>query len=149
MATQNINQYVYPKLKLNLVNDSMDISLSSDEMDYNQEVIFSPYLIAETYGNRLPISYDINNPLTAQSLVLTYKNYNQNNIFVSQNFYDPNYDIMSCISSSTACDIGLTAIDNGLVDEMEGQVINYTNGLYDDSLKFERLFFDRRMKGIS
>lgn len=146
MATQNINQYVYPKLKLNLVNDSMDISLSSDEMDYNQEVIFSPYLIAETYGNRLPISYDINNPLTAQNLVLTYKNYNQNNIFVSQNFYDPNHDIMSCISSSTACDIGLTAIDNGLVDEMEGQVINYTNGLYEDSLKFERLFFDRRMK---
>ena len=60
MAGQNINQYVFQKYKINTVNESMDMSLSSDERDYNEEVIFSPYLIAETYGNKLPINIDIN-----------------------------------------------------------------------------------------
>jgi hypothetical protein len=146
MAQQNINQYVYPKLRLNIVNESMDISLSSDELDYNREVIFSPYLIAQTYGNRLPISFDIDNPLSVQNLTLNYKNYNSNNIFVSENYYNPEEKDLTCFSSSTACDIGLTGIDNGLVDVMSGVSINYTNGLFDDSLKFDRLHFDRRLK---
>ena len=45
MAYQNINQYNYPKLKLQVIYDGQDMSLASDEVDYNQEVIFSPYLI--------------------------------------------------------------------------------------------------------
>ena len=85
MAGQNINQYVFQKYKINTVNESMDMSLASDERDYNEEVIFSPYLIAETYGNKLPINIDINNPLTSQGLTLNYKNFNSNNVFVSQN----------------------------------------------------------------
>ena len=89
MAEQNINQYVYKKYKLNLVSDSMDMSLTSDEKDYQEEVIFSPYIIAQTYGNKLPFYFDIDNPLTAQNLTLTYKNFNPNNIFVSQNYYNP------------------------------------------------------------
>ena len=40
MAEQNINQYVYKKYRINLESDSMDMSLTSDERDYNQEVIF-------------------------------------------------------------------------------------------------------------
>jgi hypothetical protein len=67
----------------------MDMSLASDEVNYNQEVVFSPYLIAETFGDRLPINIDINNPLTVQPLDLFYKQYNYNNIFVSQNYYNP------------------------------------------------------------
>ena len=146
MAQQNINQYVYPKLRLNIVNECMDMSLASDEVNYNQEVVFSPYLIAETYGDRLPINIDINNSGTTQPLNLFYKQYNDNNIFVSQNYYNPDNLDLLCFSSSTACDIGLTGIDNGLVTSMTGETINFTNGLYNDSLKFERLYFDRRFK---
>jgi len=146
MAGQNINQYVFQKYKINTVNESMDMSLSSDERDYNEEVIFSPYLIAETYGNKLPINIDINNPLTSQGLILNYKNFNSNNVFVSQNYYNPNNEDLTCFSSSTLCDVGLTGIDNGLVDKMTGETLNYTKGLYNDFLKFDRLHFDRRIK---
>ena len=76
MSYQNIRQFVprnnFPMLSL----ESYDMSLTSDELDFNQEVVFSPYLIAQTYGNRLPFSFNINNPLSAQELTLTYKNYN-------------------------------------------------------------------------
>ena len=146
MAGQNINQYVFQKYKINTVNESMDMSLASDERDYNEEVIFSPYLIAETYGNKLPINIDINNPLTSQGLTLNYKNFNSNNVFVSQNYYNPNNEDLTCFSSSTICDVGLTGIDNGLVDKMTGETLNYTKGLYNDFLKFDRLHFDRRFK---
>lgn len=148
MAQQNINQYVYKKYNINIVSDSMDMSLTSDERDYYEEVIFSPYLIAETYGNKLPLYFDINNLLTAQDLTLTYKNYNPNNVFVSQNYYNPKKENFCNYTASTACDIGLTGIDNGLVDKMSGEELFFTNGLFDDTLKFDRLHVDRRMKLI-
>ena len=88
MAGQNINQYVKPNWSLKLNLESNDMSLTSDERDFNQEVVFSPYLIAQTYGNRLPVYFDINNPESVQPLTLSYKNYNPNNIFVSQNYYN-------------------------------------------------------------
>jgi hypothetical protein len=135
MASQNINQYYKSNLSLKLSLDSQDMSLANDERDYNEEVIFSPYLIAQTYGNRLPFYFDINNPLTVQDQELTYKNYNVNNIFVSQNYYNPNNEDLSCFSSSTSCDIGLTGVDNGLVDKMSGETINFTKGIYSDFIK--------------
>jgi len=146
MAGQNINQYVRPNWSLNLSLESNDISLTSDERDYNQEVVFSPYLIAQTYGNRLPFYFDINNPLSVQNQTLNYKQYNFNNIFVSQNYYNPNDEDLSCFSSSTSCDIGLTGTDNGLVTRMTGETITFTKGLYSDFLKFNREYFDRRLK---
>jgi len=146
MASQNINQYYKSNWSLKLSLDSQDMSLTNDERDYNEEVIFSPYLIAQTYGNRLPFYFDINNPLIVQDQTLTYKNYNVNNIFVSQNYYNPNNEDLSCFSSSTSCDIGLTGIDNGLVDKMSGETINFTKGIYSDFIKFDRLSFDRRLK---
>jgi hypothetical protein len=148
MAQQNINQYVYQKSRLNLEYDSMDMSLTSDERDYSEEVVFSPFLIAETYGKKLPINIDINNFLTAQPLNLTYKNYNQNNIFVSQNYYNPNNEVLNCLTADTVCDIGLTGIDNGLVNKMTGETLNFTEGIFEDSVKFDRLHYDRRFKMI-
>ena len=136
MAEQNINQYVYKKYKLNLVSDSMDMSLTSDEKDYQEEVIFSPYIIAQTYGNKLPIYFDINNPLTAQDLTLTYKNFNPNNVFVSQNYYNPKNNNFCNYTASTVCDIGLTGIDNGLTDKMYDEELYFTNGLFDDSVLY-------------
>jgi hypothetical protein len=146
MARQNINQYVRPNWQLIESLEINDFSLTSDEKDYNEEVVFSPYLIAQTYGNKLPVYIDINNPLTVQPLTLNYKQYNENNIFVSQNYYNPEEKDLTCFSSSTSCDIGLTGIDNGLVDQMTGQTIYFTNGLYSDYLKFSRMYYDRRFK---
>ena len=146
MANQNINQYNRPNWEVKLSLDLPDISLVSDERDYNEEVVFSPYLIAQTYGNRLPISFDINNSSSNQNQVLNYKQYNDNNIFVSLNYYNPNNEDLTCITAQTSCDIGLTGIDNGLVSGMTGQSITFTNGLLNNSQKFDRLSFDRRLK---
>lgn len=148
MAQQNINQYVYQKYRINLESDSMDMSLASDERDYSEEVVFSPYIIAETYGKKLPINIDINNPLTAQQLNLTYKNFNLNNVFVSQNYYNPDNLNLDCLSADTTCDIGLTGIDNGLVNKMTGETLYYTEGIFEDAVKFDRMHYDRRFKMI-
>ncbi len=144
MIGQNINQYYGNNWGVKLNLDSHDMSLTSDEKDFNQEVVFSPYLIAQTYGQRLPIYFDINNPITAQNLTLDYKNYNYNNIFVSQNYYSSSTE--NCFSSTTLCDVGLTGIDNGLVSSMTGESITVTNGFFNDNLKFDRYHFDRRLK---
>ena len=146
MAQQNINQYVYNKLKLNFAHEISDMSLTSDEKDYNEEVVFSPYLIAQGYGNRLPVYYDINNLETTQELNLTYKNYDNRNLLVSETYYNEENLDLSCFTAQTICDIGLVGMDNGLVDKIVGPTITYTNGLFDDLLKFQRTYFDRRMK---
>jgi len=146
MAYQNINQYNYPKLKLQVIYDGQDMSLASDEVDYNQEVVFSPYIIGTEDGKKLPINLNLNSPLTTQNLNLTYGSYDPNNVIVSETFYQPDDLNFSCFSAGTSCDIGLTGIDNGLVSEIKGDSINFTNGLFSDYLKFSRLYFDRRMK---
>jgi len=146
MAYQNINQYNYPKLKLQVIYDGQDMSLASDEVDYNQEVIFSPYIIGINDGRKLPISLNLNSPLTTQNLTLNYGVYDYGNVVVSENFYEPEDLNLSCFSAGTSCDIGLTGVDNGLVRKIKGNSINFTNGLFPDPLKFDRLYFDRRMK---
>ena len=122
------------------------MSLTSDELNFNQEVVFSPYLIAQTFGNRLPFNFDINNPASVQNIPLIYKSYNFNNIFVSQNYYNPEDEDLNCILSGSTCDIGLTGIDNGLVTGMTDQTIYFTNGIFNSSIKFSRNHFDRRFK---
>jgi hypothetical protein len=123
-----------------------DISLSSDNTGFNQEVVFSPYLIAQTYGNKLPIYLDTNDTNTVQNITLNYGSYNPNNIFVSQNYYNPFNTDIDCEPEGSSCDIGLTGIDNGLVSGMTGQTIYYTNGIFGPSVKFSRQFYDRRFK---
>jgi hypothetical protein len=146
MAQQNINQYVYPKLKISFALDTSDMSLSSDEVDYNQEVVFSPYLIAQTYGNRLPVYYDLNSSNTTQNLTLYYGQYDYRNLVVSENYYNPDNLDLTCFSAQSACDIGLVGMDNGLVTSLVGQTITFTNGLFNQTEKFQRTYFDRRMK---
>ena len=120
MAYQNINQYNYPKLKLQVIYDGQDMSLASDEVDYNQEVIFSPYIIGINDGRKLPISLNLNSPLTTQNLTLNYGVYDYGNVVVSENFYEPEDLNLSCFSAGTSCDIGLTGVDNGLVRKIKG-----------------------------
>jgi hypothetical protein len=144
-VSQNINQFPKPNWGVKLALDLSDMTLSNDERNYKEEVVFSPYLIAETYGNRLPINFDINDSLSVQPISLYYKDYNFDNIFVSKNYYNPENIDLSCLTAGTSCDIGLTGIDNGLVESMTGQSITFTNGI-NDYIKFDRLSFDRRLK---
>ena len=143
--SQNINQYPRPNWGIKLAIDASDMSLVSDERNFNEEVIFSPYLIAQTYGNRLPFSFDTNDTNSVQPFDLNYKQYNFNNVFVSTNYYNPDNIDLSCLTANTSCDIGLTGIDNGLVTGMTAQTITFTNGI-NDFTKFDRLSFDRRLK---
>jgi hypothetical protein len=94
----------------------------------------------------LPFYFDLSSTGTTQQPILTYGSYNFNNVIVSENYYNPDNLDLSCFSSQTACDIGLTGIDNGLVTGMTGQSITFTNGLLNNSEKFDRLSFDRRLK---
>ena len=121
------------------------MSVTSDAKSFNEEVVFSPYLIAQTYGKKLPVNIDINNTLSVQNQTLSYKQYNRNNIFVSLNYLPLEKDA-NCYSSSTLCDIGLTGIDNGLVTAMTNQNLYFTQGLYSDQYKFNRMYFDKRFK---
>jgi surface protein len=124
----------------------MDFCLASDERDYKEEVIFSPYIIGNTDGNVLPVKIDLNSPDNSELFVLDYDVYNPYNILVSSNYYNPDDLDLSCFSGFSAlCDVGLTGIDNGLVREMTGQTAYITKGI-NDFTKFDRLSFDRRMK---
>ena len=82
MAYQNINQYVYKKWYLSPFLEVTDLSLASDERDYNEEVIFSPYIIGAYNGDVLPVKFDINFTGSNQNFSLTYGNYDFDNIFV-------------------------------------------------------------------
>ena len=148
MAYQNINQYNYPKLNLQVIYDGQDMSLASDEIDFNQEVVFSPFIIAADNGKKLPVNIDLNSGLSSLNLTLNYGTYNSDNVVVSENYYQPEDLRIECFTAGTTCDVGLTGIDNGLVNKIEGEVLNYTNGLFTDSVKFDRMFYDRRMKLI-
>lgn len=148
MAQQNINQYVFNKFYLLPTNENMDLSLASDEKNYDDEVVFSDQIIAYFDGNRLPLQFDINDLDSAPDFTLNYKEFNPNNVLLSTNYWNPNNINLSCFSAFTLCDIGLTGIDNGLVNQMTGETITITNGLLSDSDKFNRLMFDRRMKLI-
>jgi len=148
MSYQNINQYNYPKLKLQVLYDGQDMSLASDEVDYNQEVVFSPFIIGVDDGKKLPINIDLNSPLSSLNLTLNYGSYNFENVVVSETFYQPEDLRIECFTAGTTCDIGLTGVDNGLVNLIEGELLNFTNGLFSDEVKFNRMFYDRRMKLI-
>jgi len=143
---QNINQYPRPNFQLKFALESYDMSLTHDERNYNEEVVFSPYLIAQTYGTKLPVNIDINNPESSQGLTLNYGQYNPNNILISQNYFFKEDEDFSCFVSNESCDIGLTGIDNGLVDKMSGETLYFTNGLFEDGVKFNRMYYDRRLK---
>jgi hypothetical protein len=145
MAYQNINQYNFRKFGLLPVREITDISLASDERDFDQEVVFSPLLIGEYDGNRMPLKFDFNS--TGTTLSQTGSTFDYDTI-VSENYWnptdiDPNY----CPIVTSLCDVGLTGIDNGLVKKMSGETIEVSTGLYtSQSDKFNRYKYDRRMK---
>ena len=146
MAYQNINQYNFRRWGLKPVNEITDLCLASDEKDYDQEVIFSPLLIAEDDGNRLPFSFNFNNTGTT-ICAISGCSFSSDTI-VSENYWNPtNTDPNLCPIVTELCDIGLTGIDNGLVQNMSGETIEITTGLYTSVQdRFSRYKYDRRMK---
>ena len=146
MSQQNIREYNFKKWYLRPAGQNLDVNLASDERNYNEEVVFSTNLIAQNDGNRLPLSFDLNNSGSSQLFLLNYGIYNSANTLVSLNYYNPNSDNLNMFTASTLCDIGLTGIDNGLVNMMSGETISFTMGLLDNTSKFDRYSFDRRFK---
>jgi hypothetical protein len=146
MAYQNINQYNYRRWGLKPVNEITDICLASDEKDYDQEVVFSPLLIGEMDGNRMPFKFDFNN--SATTLCQDGSCDFDNDVIVSENFWNPlDVDPNFCPITTELCDVGLTGIDNGLVKKMSGETIEITTGLYTSSADtYSRYKYDRRMK---
>ena len=146
MAYQNINQYNFRKWGIKPVNEITDICLASDERDYDQEVVFSPFLIGVNDGNRMPFKFDFNSSGT--TLCQTSACSFDYQTIVSENYWNPDdIDPNFCPIVTQLCDIGLTGIDNGLVQNMSGETIEITTGLYTNiSDKFSRYKYDRRMK---
>jgi hypothetical protein len=146
MAYQNINQYNFRRWGIRPVNEITDICLASDEKDYDQEVIFSPLLIGDDDGNRMPFKFDFNSTGTTicQSGTCTF----DNDVIVSENYWNPDdIDPNFCPKVTDLCDVGLTGIDNGLVKKMSGETIQITTGLYTNNTdKYSRYKYDRRMK---
>ena len=146
MSYQNINQYNYRRWALIPFNEITDICLASDEKDYDQEVVFSPLLIGERDGNRMPFKFDINHSATTlcQSATCSF----DNQTIVSENYWNPtDTDPNFCPIITDLCDVGLTGIDNGLVKKMSGETIQINTGLYSSiSDKYSRYKYDRRMK---
>ena len=149
MSQQNINQYVFNKWKLNPSWNNLDMSLASDETDFNEEVVFSTQLIGINDGNRLPIYFDLNNSNSSQQPTLNYGDFISGNTSVSLNYYNPNNENLSCFTGNSLCDIGLVGTDNGLVPEMSGETMYFSMGLYTGSTKWDRYHFDRRTKLIN
>ena len=147
MATQNINNYYFNRLDIRADESSYtDFFLVADEKQYDQEVIYSPYLIGYNDGNRLPISIELSNTGCSQNFSYSYGDYFSGNTIISLNNYNVNPLNDTCYSAFTGvCDVGLTGIDNGLVTNMTGQTLYYSMGIRDD-YKFDPLYYDRRFK---
>lgn len=146
MPGQNIEKYFTNKYDLRLDGSGyFDLTLAGDESDYDQESVFSDSLIGEFDGNRLPINIDLNSALCNQKTDLTWSGDQRNNILISSNYYNPDNEDLNCYTAQTLCDIGLTAIDNGLTSKMTGETLTFTMGI-NDFEKFNPLFYDRRFK---
>jgi hypothetical protein len=145
MTYQNINQYNFKKYYLKLFNDITDLSLASDEKDYDEEVIFSTSVIANDDGNRMPIKMDFNSSGT--SICIGCGNF-ENDVIVSENYRNiSGLNLFTCTGETELCDVGLTGIDNGLVSGMTGQSIFINSGLYTSPTDiFSRYKYDKRFK---
>ena len=115
MPSQNINSYYFQKYSMNLsYGQYFDLTLASDEKDYDEEVVFSTDVIALNDGNRLPTSIQLDNSGNTLQSNITFGNYISNNTLVSSNFYNPKNLDFSCYTAYTGiCDVGLVGTEIG------------------------------------
>ena len=141
MSYQNLNQYNFNKIGFRPVNEIIDITLASDELNYDTETVFSTKLIAEDDGNRMPFNFDFNYSGNSSG-------YSSTDVIVSKNYYNPNNEnLLSNQRIYSLCDVGLTGIDNGLTQSITGETLEFNTGLYTISADtYNNLKFDRRLK---
>ena len=151
VGIQNIRNHSNNSIKLRLdTSEYYDFYLSNDEIEYDQETVFSTNLIGFDDGNVLPVNIRLWDPDCSPQFELYYDDFETDNNLVSDKFYPfPDLVDPSCYSLSGICDVGLTGIDNGLTDRMSGETLYYTRGLLDSINKFDRLTYDRHLKLIS
>ena len=151
VGIQNIRNHSNNSIKLRLdTSEYYDFYLSNDEIEYDQETVFSTNLIGFDDGNVLPVNIRLWDPDCSPQFELYYDDFESDNNVVSDKFYPfPDLVDVSCYSLSGICDVGLTGIDNGLTDRMSGETLYYTRGLLDSINKFDRLSYDRHLKLIS
>ena len=147
MPSQNINSYYFPNYSMMLsYGQYFDLTLASDEANYDEEVIFSTDIIGINDGNRLPISIQLDNSGNTLQSLLTFGDYIPTNTLVSSNYYNPKNLDFSCYTAYTGiCDAGLVGTDNGLFTGLTGQTLYYIKGV-DDTYKFDPHYRDSRFK---
>jgi len=123
-----------------------DLTLASDERDYDEEVVFSSKLIGENEGNRLPLFFDLSKDSISTQPDIDFGEYYSANTLVSKNYYNPKNLDYSCYTAYTGiCDVGLVATDNGLFKKMSGETLYYIKGI-ENTYKFHPHYRDSRFK---
>ena len=90
MAGQSINNYNFKRFKVRLDrSEYFDLTLVSDERDYDDEVIFSSDIIALNDGNRLPVNIDLTKTGSTTQPTLYWGLSNTANTLTSLNYYNP------------------------------------------------------------
>lgn len=147
MAGQNINNYNFKRFKIKLdSSEYFDLTLSSDEKNYDDEVVFSENIIALNDGNRLPVNINLSNTGTTIQPTLYWGLPNTANTLTSLNYYNPNNEDLSCYTGFTGlCDAGLTMIDVGLFEKITGNTLYYSMGVFQNRT-YDPLYHDRRLK---
>lgn len=151
MGIQNIRNHSNNAIKVRLdTSQYYDFYLSNDEIEFDQETVFSTNLIGFNDGSVLPVNIRLWDNDCSPQYELNYGDFETDNNIISDKFY-PFDDLQDadCYSLSGICDVGLTGIDNGLTDRMTGETLYHTRGLLDSIDKFDRLTYDRHLKMIS
>jgi hypothetical protein len=144
MPSQNINNYGSNKFDLRIdYTNYYDITIGNDENDFDDEVVFGVNLIGQDDGDRLPIHIDLNSFACSNKSDILW-NDNQLIPYISRSYLKLDKD-NDCYTSSTLCNIGLTGVDNGLVDKITGQTLYFTMGL-DESNEISPLHYTRKFK---
>jgi len=155
MGPQNLNNYYFNKLDVRLDYSSYyDFFLAADERDYNEEVIYSPYIMCvwnhlDDYLNGIPFSsdclgfwIDLNVTGSTWQPSLVCNQYYENNTLLSLCYWDkasPKIPDARCSCPKcenraytantnfveSICDVGLTGIDNSLVKYMSGNTTEF------------------------
>ena len=155
MGPQNLNNYYFNKIDARLDYSSYhDFFLAADERDYNQEVVYSPYIMCvwdhlDDYLHGIPFPsnclgfwIDLASTGSTWQPTLTCNQYEEDNTLLSlcywekaiPTLHDAQCSCFRCENRAytantnfveSVCDVGLTGIDNSLVKHMSGNTAEY------------------------
>lgn len=167
MGTQNLNNYSFNKIDAKISYDSYyDLFLTSDEKDYNTQVMYSTDIIDHEDGDKLPVWIDLNSPYSSNQPTTDCAS--QHNVSNTPNYYSNtgfrpfvvlSKNQWSKAKSQCDCPVGVTPfgfevcngiwtnLDNGLNNIND--LTNYCVTLYDDipsGSMFDIFSYDKRFK---